>query len=256
MGALPPATPGVRAATREVLLSFDDGPDLFGTPLVLDELDRRGLKAIFFVQGRHLLGSRPQNLARRDLLRKVAAHGHLVANHTLSHKNLCQHPETMPAEVDTNSEVIAYATGLRPLLFRAPYGVRCRSLDRALAARDLIQIGWNLDPQEWKCEDQDAVYTYVTQSLAKLQGRAILLLHDTHPAAVRALPRILNWIDAENRRVRNEGGAPIRIVDYSVFLPHHPVPRIGLEPLFGRVAAAVSLLPGASVTRARFGLLQ
>src|SRR6187402_1084849 len=38
-------------APRELLLSFDDGPDLSGTPLILDELDRRGLKAIFFVTG-------------------------------------------------------------------------------------------------------------------------------------------------------------------------------------------------------------
>src|SRR4051812_36281079 len=56
---LPPGSPGdewrfaPRPPThqRELLLSFDDGPDLRGTPLILEELDRRGLKAIFFVTG-------------------------------------------------------------------------------------------------------------------------------------------------------------------------------------------------------------
>src|SRR5262245_39102230 len=62
---------------RELLLSFDDGPDLEGTPLILRELDRRGLKAIFFVTGWRLTGQRPGDRARRDLLRKIAAHGHL-----------------------------------------------------------------------------------------------------------------------------------------------------------------------------------
>src|SRR5262245_13472667 len=53
---------------RELLLSFDDGPDLRGTPVILNELDRRGLKAIFFVTGWRLLGNRPEDVARRDLV--------------------------------------------------------------------------------------------------------------------------------------------------------------------------------------------
>src|SRR5947208_2500431 len=85
---------------RKVLLSFDDGPDLRGTPLILDELDRRGLKAIFFVTGWRLKGERPEDVARRDLVRKIAAHGHLVANHTMSHHDLCQNPAEQAEEID------------------------------------------------------------------------------------------------------------------------------------------------------------
>src|SRR4051794_35546954 len=50
-------------APRELVLSFDDGPDLDGTPLILEELDRRGLKAIFFVTGWRMLGHRPEDVA-------------------------------------------------------------------------------------------------------------------------------------------------------------------------------------------------
>jgi peptidoglycan/xylan/chitin deacetylase (PgdA/CDA1 family) len=228
---------------RELLLSFDDGPDLLGTPMVLEALDRYGHKGIFFVNGRYLLGRRSEDLARRDLVRKLAAHGHLVANHTLTHRNLCRVPSAMAEEIDTNSEIIAYATGIRPLLFRSPYGARCRLLDQALRERDLIQVGWNLDPQEWRAADQEKVFDYVTQSLARLNGRAILLLHDTHPAAVRALPRILAWIDQENARVARQGGIPIRVVDYSVFVPEHPLPPTGLEPFVAHLRSTVSVLP-------------
>ena len=235
-------------AVREVMLTFDDGPDFHGTPTVLEALDRHGWKGIFFVNGRYLLGSRPEDLIRRDMVRKLAAHGHLVANHTLTHRNLCREPAAAEEEIDTNSEIIAYATGLRPLLFRSPYGARCRSLDQALRERDLIQVGWNLDPQEWRASDQEAVFTYVTQSLAHLRGRAILLLHDKHPAAVRALPRILDWIVAENARVAREGGIPIRVVDYSVFVPERPPPPpTGLEPLFERLMSSLAVLPGLPV---------
>jgi len=82
---LPGEAPAVTAhgpAGRLVLLTFDDGPDLQGTPLILDELDRRNLKAVFFVMGQHIVRNRPEDLARRDLLRKLAVHGHHVGNHT------------------------------------------------------------------------------------------------------------------------------------------------------------------------------
>jgi peptidoglycan/xylan/chitin deacetylase (PgdA/CDA1 family) len=244
-GEIPTPRPASKRHVREVMLTFDDGPDFHGTPLVLDALDRHGWKGIFFVNGRYLLGSRPEDLSRRDMVRKLAAHGHLVANHTLTHRNLCREPAAVSEEIDTNSEIIAYATGLRPLLFRSPYGARCRSLDQALRERDLVQVGWNLDPQEWRASDQNAVFTYVTQSLAQLRGRAILLLHDKHPAAVRALPRILAWIDQENARVAREGGVPIRVVDYSVFVPQRPPPPpTGLEPLAQRLASSLSVLAG------------
>jgi peptidoglycan/xylan/chitin deacetylase (PgdA/CDA1 family) len=240
-------TPG-RRRERQVLLSFDDGPDLAGTPQVLATLDQHRVKAVFFVNGRYLLGSRPWDMARREMVRKLATHGHLVANHTLTHRNLCREPGTVAEEIDTNSEVIAYATGLRPLLFRSPYGARCHSLDQALRDRDLIQVGWNIDPQEWRCEDPDAVFAYVVRKLSRLTGPAILLLHDTHPAAVKALPRILDWIEQENARVARDGGTPLRVADYSVFFPPERkgmVPPTGLEPLFAGLGDTLSVLPGA-----------
>jgi peptidoglycan/xylan/chitin deacetylase (PgdA/CDA1 family) len=251
-GDTPPSRPAAKGHVREVMLTFDDGPDFHGTPAVLDALDRHGWKGIFFVNGRYLLGSRPEDMSRRDMVRKLAAHGHLVANHTLTHRNLCQEPGAVSEEIDTNSEIIAYATGLRPLLFRSPYGARCRSLDQALRDRDLVQVGWNLDPQEWRASDQNAVFTYVTQNLAQLHGRAILLLHDKHPAAVHALPRILNWIEEENARVAHAGGIPIRVVDYSVFVPQRPPPPpTGLEPLARRLVSSLSVLEGLGRPAAR-----
>jgi peptidoglycan/xylan/chitin deacetylase (PgdA/CDA1 family) len=229
-----------RRARRELLLTFDDGPDLEGTPQVLAELDRRGLRAIFFVNGQHMVGSRPEDFARRDLVRRIAAKGHLVANHTLSHRNVCSEPDLLEQEIDGNAEIIAGATGLRPLLFRPPYGARCRMLDAALAERELLAVGWNLDPQEWKGGSEDALVDYVTSRLARASGRAVLLLHDTKAGAIRALPRILDWVEAENTRAARAGGEPIRIRDYSVFLPPAPpLPPTGLEAMLARLEDAV-----------------
>ena len=100
--------------------------------------------------GWRLVGQRPEDVARRDLVRKIAAHGHLVANHTMNHHDLCQNPDEQAAEIDASTELIAQTTGVRPLLFRSPYGAFCKSLEAALTARGLPDIGWNIDPQDWK----------------------------------------------------------------------------------------------------------
>ena len=228
---------GADRTRRELLLSFDDGPDLKGTPLILEELDRRGLKAIFFVTGWRFAGQRPEDIARRDLLRKIAAHGHLVANHTFSHHNLCDNPDETASQIDDNSEIIAQVTGVRPLLFRAPYGAFCRSLDAALSARELTDIGWNLDPQDWKNNTPERIFTYLTAKLSKLEGRGILLLHDTHAASVRALPLVLDWLARENHRAVREGRAPIDVIDYRAVVPPRPLAQSGLEVIVGRLVA-------------------
>ena len=222
-------------APRELVLSFDDGPDLKFTPLVLDELDRRGLKAIFFITGHRVVGDRPEDMARRELLQKIAAHGHLVANHTMSHRNLCRDPDQVPAEIDANAEVIAAATGVRPLLFRAPYGARCHSLEAALAERELVSVGWNLDPQDWRNPSSEQILAYLEARLTRLEGRGILLLHDTHPASVFALGPLLDWIARENIRAVAEHRPPIVMRDYAAFLPSRPIPRTSL----GAVVASV-----------------
>ena len=222
---------------RELLLSFDDGPDLAGTPLILAELDRRGLKAIFFVTGWRLTGQRPEDVARRDLVRKIAAHGHLVANHTMNHHDLCQNPAEQAAEIDASTELIAETTGIRPLLFRSPYGAFCHSLETALNARGLPDIGWNIDPQDWKTDDEDAVFAYLTNKVDKLQGRGIMLLHDTHEASVHALPRFLDWLARENARAARRHRPPVNVIDYRVMVPQRPVTASGLPELVGALYA-------------------
>jgi peptidoglycan/xylan/chitin deacetylase (PgdA/CDA1 family) len=227
-------------APRELLLSFDDGPDLRGTPLILEELDRRGLKAIFFVTGWRLTGQRPEDIARRDLVRKIAAHGHLVANHTMNHHDLCQNPAEQATEIDTNTELIAETTGVRPLLFRSPYGAFCHTLEAALSARELPDIGWNIDPQDWKSDNEDAVFAYLTNKLAHLKGRGIMLMHDTHLASVHALPRVLDWLARENRREARAGRPPVNVIDYTAVLPRRPVSPSGLPELVGALVADAS----------------
>jgi peptidoglycan/xylan/chitin deacetylase (PgdA/CDA1 family) len=101
---------------RRVALTFDDGPDPRWTPLVLALLARHHVPATFYVVGkradRHL-----------DLLRRTAAEGHEIGNHTWSHADLCRAaPDVVREELVRTAELVERSTGVAPASVRPPWG--------------------------------------------------------------------------------------------------------------------------------------
>lgn len=200
-----------RSASKgpELLLTFDDGPNPKTTPRVLDILKARKISAVFFIVG-EMVHNNPKGAA---LIRRIEAEGHIVANHTMTHQDLCRVKEERAAsEIDRGREAIASAALTPVLWFRTPYGAKCKRLEDMLAARNLHHFHWDLDPQEWKNRSADKTYAYVTGQLSHASDRYVLLLHDIHETTVEALPRILDWIDEENRGRLEIGKKPIRIL--------------------------------------------
>lgn len=216
-----PAPPAV----REILLTFDDGPRLDLTPKVLDMLDQRGIKAVFFVNGWRFQGKGPDREQARAMLRDIMRRGHLVGNHTVHHYFLCgkKGPTIAAKEIEENAVLIEEAIGMRPLLFRTPYGAHCPTLSETLKSLGIRPIGWDIDPQDWRLRDPDKVFTYMQASLKRLRGRAIVLFHDVQPATVAALPRLLSWIEEENKAAREAREPEIRFIDYGYLLPDYPI---------------------------------
>jgi peptidoglycan/xylan/chitin deacetylase (PgdA/CDA1 family) len=239
--------------TPEILLTFDDGPALDKTPKVLDILDARGIKAVFFVTGRHFQGTSERSEKSRELLREIARRGHAIGNHTVHHYFLCGSFYSLKAgeEIEENANLIHEAVGIRPDLFRTPFGAHCKKLSATLAGLGIQPIGWDIDPQDWKLRDSKKIYAYVTSRLAKLRGRAIVLFHDVQAATVKALPDILDWIDKENAARLQAGRPPIKIIDYAYLLPKRQlVPplldalgRILIDAVVRTTRGAVPLCP-------------
>ena len=105
--------------THTVALTFDDGPNQ-NTPAVLDALKAAGVKGTFFIVGK-------MAKAYPDILARIAAEGHLLANHSATHplmgKRYVAHPEMVVEQIRSVDDLI------RPLMpanakfyFRAPYG--------------------------------------------------------------------------------------------------------------------------------------
>lgn len=215
-GAWPKPAGGPSASGGpEVILTFDDGPHEVYTAQILDELDRRGLRATFFWVGHRVTGGRRRVADRIDVAQRALREGHLIGNHTIDHAQLCSGTARDAAhQIDDNRDIFERLFGMPISLFRAPYGARCTRLERMLRDRELAHFHWDIDPREWLSRDAAATAEYVIRKLRHLDGRAVILLHDTKEASARALPRVLDWIEAENARRARRGLQPIRILSH------------------------------------------
>jgi chitooligosaccharide deacetylase len=225
----------------EIVLTFDDGPNPRTTPLVLDILARRGIHAVFFLVGEMAGNHNPKVPA---IIQRILRDGHVIATHTMTHRDLCRVPEPAAVrDLDDGKATVEAVAGVPTAWFRVPYGVRCDRVERLLAERHLAHFHWDLDPQEWKHGSATRTVRYVTRELARASGRSVLLMHDIKQATVVALPQILDWIDAENARRSKAHKRPIRIVPAPALaveqLPH------GLGEWLSNATATARALPGA-----------
>jgi peptidoglycan/xylan/chitin deacetylase (PgdA/CDA1 family) len=190
----PPSTQGrlierVQAA-GVVALTFDDGPDPQWTPRILDILRREHVPGTFFV-----VGTEAEKYP--GLLRAEVADGDVVGNHTYSHLNLSNLPTwRADTEILGGETVIEGIIGVRPRLFRPPYGAGDRKGSQPGAdqlANDLHQhvVDWNDDPTDWL---RPGAATITSRVLAGATERTVVLLHDgggNRLDTVKALPAII-----------------------------------------------------------------
>ena len=187
-------------ARREVLsgvaLTFDDGPMPNSTDRVLDVLAEQRVTATFFCVGR--------NAQRHPaLLRRIAAEGHAVGSHSMTHP----HPRGLsPAQVreeyDTGRRAVEQALGARVTLFRPPHGHL--SLRTAATLRAHRPWLWSCDPEDWR---PGAARGHVEQVAGGAAPGDVVLLHDwveqpegpqalDRSATVEALPAIVAAVRA------------------------------------------------------------
>jgi peptidoglycan/xylan/chitin deacetylase (PgdA/CDA1 family) len=162
-----------------VALTYDDGPSDW-TWGVSTTLKAFKLRATFFMMGSKVT----QN---PDTVKKVAADGHIVANHTFDHPRLTDLTSaTIKKEIVDTSSAIKTATGSNPRLFRPPYGATNNAI-RAIAANvGMTEVIWTLDTNDW--QGLTAQQTADVVSTAKAGD--VILMHDDSDIDVQAVPLI------------------------------------------------------------------
>jgi peptidoglycan/xylan/chitin deacetylase (PgdA/CDA1 family) len=180
---------GAGLGPGQVALSFDDGPHPTLTPLLLDTLQRYGVRATFFVIGRHAAD-------HPDLVRRAIAEGHSVGTHTWSHRDLTRLPQAdARQEIARAQEAVLAIDPTAPPFFRLPYGAGLRSTTLAgiLADLKLYNVYWNMDSRDFGAGAASAeIVRGRCLDQLKRAGGGTLLLHDVHLPTVLMLPDLLD----------------------------------------------------------------
>lgn len=182
----------------EVALSFDDGPDPALTPRVLDLLERRGLRAVFF-----LVGAKAER--HPDLVREILAKGHDVGNHSWSHLPflMLTSLKVLRREVE-RTQAFLETLGVRPRAFRPPVGITNSRLWPVLLDNGMFCLNFS-------CRAADLgnrrVEGLAGRILGKVRPGDLILLHDVAPARtspqafLAELERLLDGLEAKGLRI-------------------------------------------------------
>ena len=149
-----------------VYLTFDDGPHPTYTPQVLDILARHGARATFFV-----LGSLAEN--RPELMARIVAEGHTLANHSWNHENLAGLPRSSFDDTIGRTQAVL-ADQATPCL-RPPYGSIDAFTREWAASAGLDLMLWTVDTNDWRRPGAEVIADRIVRGAT---DEAIVLMHD------------------------------------------------------------------------------
>jgi len=180
-----------RPSEKLIALTFDDGPWPGQTDRILDILKREGIHATFFMQGVRVKSS-------PGLAKRVADEGHLIGNHTLSHKRLTKEkPIEVRRQIVGGAQTIRSATGVRPVWFRPPYGSINANVWKQTRALRLKVALWDVDTRDWS---RPGMRKIITTAEKNARPGAIILMHDggdDRRQTIAALPTIIRDLKAQ-----------------------------------------------------------
>ena len=167
---------------KQIALTFDDGPHQAYTLQLLNVLKEMHTPATFFVVGR-------QVEKFPELLKKEAAEGFEIGNHTYDHIDLTQiPPELISYELDQCDFVIKRTTGKSVRFFRPPGGNYDHNVIREAVRRKYVTALWTDDPADYA---RPPAHVILKRSLDRLENGAIILLHDGIPETIEILPELI-----------------------------------------------------------------
>ncbi len=166
-----------RNVSTALSLTFDDGPDPTWTPRIVTQLKRCHAPATFFMVGERIVN-------HPELPAEALAGGHEVQLHCHRH---VRHTELTEVELQADTETALAAlegVGIRPRLWRAPWGVCTDASHRVAERLGLHIVGWTIDTHDWRGDEPSRMLEQIRH---RLDGGGAILMHDAlGPGAKRA----------------------------------------------------------------------
>lgn len=188
---------GLPRGTRQLALTYDDGPNDPYTLHLIDVLGRHNAQATFFMIGQYVK-------QRPDIVREVAKAGHVIGNHTFTHPLLTfQSKAEIRKQLSDCRAALSEAVPEHSDLFRPPFGGRRPAVLHIARELGLKPIMWNVTAFDWEAPPAAAIEKKVTR---QIRGGDVILLHDgghkemgaNRSQTVQATDRLL-------KRYRDEG---------------------------------------------------
>lgn len=168
-----------------VAITFDDGPHPVCTPMLLEGLRKRGVKATFFLVGKNIPG-------QEELVRQMEADGHLIGNHTFSHVKLTDlRTEDAGQELLVTSNLIEQITGKSVEYIRPPFGEWERKMESGI---ELFPVFWDVDTKDWLTRNVSEIVRAGTE---KIRDGNVILMHDCYETSVEAAFEIIDRLEKE-----------------------------------------------------------
>ena len=188
---------GLSRGTKQLALTYDDGPNDPHTLRLLEVLAKYDVHATFFLIGRYVR-QRPQ------IAREVVNAGHVVGNHTFTHPLLTlKNVAEVRQELSDCRSALQDAIGEHSNLFRPPFGGRRPAVLRVARELGLEPIMWNVTGYDWNAPPAAMIEKKVAR---QMRGGDVILLHDGGHRALGA-DRAQTVIATDNliQRYKGEG---------------------------------------------------
>ncbi|MDR2182672.1 MAG: polysaccharide deacetylase family protein [Clostridiales bacterium] len=160
-----------------IAITFDDGPHPTLTPLLLDALYARNIRATFF-----LLGAEVDR--NPDIVARMYEEGHSIGNHSYRHTRFTGvNRQRIVYEIESTNRSIEAVTGSVPTLLRPPYGARNNTVLDVARQMDMSVVLWSVDPRDWDHRNAPVVRDNILN--VAVDG-SVVLLHDIHATSIEA----------------------------------------------------------------------
>lgn len=177
----------VETTKPQVAISFDAAWGNEDTQIILDILAANQVKTTFFMTG-GWISAYPEDV------KKIAAAGHDLGNHSETHKQMSQlDAATCTTEIQNPHDQVKELTGVEMCLFRPPYGDYNNQLITVANNLNYHVIQWSVDSLDWKDYGKENIVDTVLNH-KNLKDGAIILMHNGAKYTKDALPEIINGL--------------------------------------------------------------
>ena len=159
---------------KVIYLTFDAGYENGNVEKILNIMQEQQVKGAFFILG-NLINRNP------ELVKRMAEEGHLVCNHTYTHKNITtMSADRITKELQRLENAYTELTG-KPLekYFRPPEGTFDQRSLKAVADNGYKTVFWSFAYADWDNGKQMSAEAAKKKIFDNLHNGEIMLLHPT-----------------------------------------------------------------------------